>query len=224
VSPLDLVLGTTGTLLLATLLAGLVYRGQVRRAPAFFLLIAASLCWSVLVAADRERFWQLDYWLAKEWVHALLRVAVVLEIAQRTFLWLPGARRAAGLAMLGAASMTAVSFALLPPLAQDRVSYLASAGLACVLQGSVWLFMAISAVVVSYRVPLDCLTKAILVGYTPYLLIFTIGSSASAALGWDQARALQFHPPVYVALLAYWNQVVWAHGQGREHPLAAGIG
>ena len=91
-------------------------------------------------------------------------------------------------------------------------------GLAFVLQGSVWLFMAISAVVVSYRVPLDRLTKAILVGYTPYLLVFTVGSSVSAALGWEQARALQFHPPVYVALLAYWNHVAWTHGEGRERP------
>lgn len=222
-SPFDVLLGATGTLLLGTLFVGLIHRGHLRSSPAFVMLIAVTFGWSLLVAADRDSFWLLDYWLLKEWVHCLLRLAVALEIAQRTFLWLPGARRAAALAMLVAVSLTAVSFTLLPPLAQDRASYLGSAVLASVLQGSAWLFMAIAAVVTSYRVPLDRLGKAILVGYTPYLLVFTIGASASAALGWDQARALQFHQPAYVVLLIYWNRVVWATGQSRQRPPDPGM-
>jgi hypothetical protein len=67
-----------------------------------------------------------------------------------------------------------------------------------------------------YRLPVDPFHKAILVGFVPYLLVFSVGMRAMLEMGQAQSYLFQrAHAVAYVVLLAYWNRAAWAPVQSR---------
>jgi hypothetical protein len=82
-----------------------------------------------------------------------------------------------------------------------------------VLAGTVWLFLAISALILWYRLPVVPLHKALLLGFVPYLLIFTVAINLLKAFGGNvRAYAGYLKSAAYVALVAYWAVVAWRRG------------
>jgi hypothetical protein len=82
-----------------------------------------------------------------------------------------------------------------------------------ILNGTVWVFVAVSAVVLWYRLPVSRLDKALLVGFVPYLLVFTVSLTLLESLGWgaDVVRGMgHIQASAYELLLLYWNGVVWS--------------
>ena len=72
------------------------------------------------------------------------------------------------------------------------------------------MFTAIAIVVLWYRIPVDPLRKSILLGFVPYLLVFAVASSIIGAANARLFDAMNYGQIVaYVALLLYWNRVVW---------------
>ena len=83
------------------------------------------------------------------------------------------------------------------------------------LNGSVWLFSGLAAVILWYRLPIDGLQKAILVGLVPYLLASTAGlnflNSATTPETWTTIRPLVNTTLglAYLGLISYWGYVIW---------------
>ena len=84
-----------------------------------------------------------------------------------------------------------------------------------VLAGTLWLFIAISALILWYRLPVAPLHKALLLGFVPYLLIFTVAMNLLRAYGVSpnvRQYAGYFKNAAYQALLVYWAYVAWRPG------------
>src|SRR5713226_3351038 len=79
------------------------------------------------------------------------------------------------------------------------------------LNGTIWLFAAIAATILWYRLPVDPFHKAILIGFVPYLLIFTTGLNILDSYGWDLRTSVNYaQVGAYVALMAYWAHAAWS--------------
>src|SRR6185369_2745000 len=76
---------------------------------------------------------------------------------------------------------------------------------------AIWMFTALAALVLWYRLPLAPLPRAILMGYAPYLLVFTIGMSLLFNAASPQVRVLVGYvdPLAFFVLVNYWVRVAW---------------
>jgi hypothetical protein len=80
-----------------------------------------------------------------------------------------------------------------------------------VISASVWLFTALAALILWYRIPVDSFQKAILLGWVPYLLIFSAALNYVGDYG-PQFRELSnyVHTLAYLGLLVFWARAAWA--------------
>jgi len=175
-----------------------------------FLTDALMLVWP-------GTFYTTPFYAFKENAINALRFAVALEMAYRIFRAFPGARQTArrALLILLAATLVAVLFATAnapdAPALLDQVQ-------PKVVSASVWLFTVLAGLILWYRLPVDAFHKAILVGWVPYLLVF------SAALNYVGSHGPQFpeainriieitnyvHTVAYLGLLLFWARAAWA--------------
>jgi hypothetical protein len=194
----------------ATLLSALVLRRHYSASLVFPLYVLAVLGPDMLFSAWPERFFTWENYLFKEIVHNLLKFALALELAYRTFRAFPGALTTARVVLLVLLVVIGVVTLAAPLPARDPAD-IDIEWHARILNGTIWVFTGIAVVVLWYRVPVHALHKAILVGLVPYLLIFSSWMRALVEMGWNDARPYwRFHTLAYVALLFYWNRVAWS--------------
>jgi hypothetical protein len=112
--------------------------------------------------------------------------------------------------------MIATFFSVLPVWSSDsRISEVGLALQTRFMNGSVWLFSALAAVILWYRLPINALQKAILVGFVPYLLAATAGlnflESATTPETWNAIRPSVTNAmgAAYLCLVSYWAYVIW---------------
>jgi hypothetical protein len=78
------------------------------------------------------------------------------------------------------------------------------------LNGTVWLFCVVSGVILWYRLPVDPFHKAILLGFVPYLLVFSVASKILSDYGWDVLRPTGYvHTVAYVLVTTFWAHAAW---------------
>ena len=199
-----------GTALNAILIAGLILRGRYRLCVSFSLYAISVFVPSLLFSAWPERFFTWENYSLRELLHNVLKFAIALELAYRTF-------RAFPTAMVQARRITFVILAFVAVMAasgssgDDSTRIMMVEWHARVLNGTIWLLTGIAAVILWYRLPVDPFHKALLVGFVPYLLLFSVGMRAIVEMGWRDSWVLQRVPAyAYVALLAFWNRAAWA--------------
>jgi len=203
-SRLQIAIGVAAMLVEIGLLAGLVRRGHHRREPFFALYIAG-----VVVTNGALGLWyRWDVWLIHQAVTAALRFGVALGLGVAVFRHFP----AAGLAARRVALF--VLFVTLAGLFASRpeVSYthIVSVVVPRIANGAVWLFTGLAALVLWYRLPLTELQKAILLGFAPYLLVFTVAMNALGSVGWQLRNVVGYVDNLsYLALMGYWCRVAW---------------
>ena len=79
-----------------------------------------------------------------------------------------------------------------------------------ILNGTVWLFVALAILILWYRLPVHWFQKAILLSYVPYLLVFTVAMNALGDLGWHRGAWLdQLNVWAYLVLLLFWTITAW---------------
>jgi hypothetical protein len=210
--------------LAASLVAALIVRRRYRSCYSFSLYAVAVFVPSVLF-----RIWPDSYtwenYVIREVLHNLLKFAIALELAYRSFRAFPTALNQA----------RKIVFVILALVAAVAIAGTTSGGThaalsvewhARVLNGTIWLLSGIAAVILWYRLPVDPFHKAILVGFVPYLFLFSVGMRAMLEIGQAQTYYLQrAHGIAYVLLLAYWNRAAWssipAHGVLPQQELAS---
>jgi hypothetical protein len=216
----------TGTLALAIVLAGVLVRGRYRSWCFLALFLAGTLVSSVMIMAWPGRFYTKGFWQGKETALNFLRFAMALELAYRAFRAFPGALATARWALLFVLGVTfaAVVFS---GGGTDYPSFLGEIQ-PRVLNGSIWLFTAIAAIILWYRLPVDHFQKSVLLSYVPFLLIFTVcmnmlGSAGSA--GWDRAWPVRYgNQLAFVGLMLHWARAAWRRVEEPARPPARRTG
>jgi hypothetical protein len=216
-------IAVTGTVLAFFAVVGIAVRGRYRIWWFFSLYLAAVLVLGGLAQAwpDTPEFWQL-----RQTVYAGLRFAFAAEVGIRTMRAFPGAMATARRLVLLILLVTLVAVAT-PPAHTEGHTLFVSQVIPRVLNGSVWMLMAIAAVILWYRLPVHPFHKAVLLSYIPYVLVFTVVASYVPGAGWQREGVGQYVGQIaYVALLAFWNYAIWRKdppsdsGRGEQHPLA----
>lgn len=204
-----------GTLLLALLLAGLFFRRRARLCVSFTVYVAAVLVSNLLILLWPERFYAWWFYLTKEASLNLVKLAVAMELAIRVFQAFPRAIRTARNAIVLVLALTVVGVATAPPRApavgrEEWASALVLGLQPRITNGTAWLFGAIFAVILYYRVPLHSLHKAIAAGFMAYLLLFTLVLDFLGRVEPHVYRVLAYANNVaYTLLECYWVWAAW---------------
>lgn len=196
-----------GLVLLASLFAGLFARGGSRVAPSFALYVGVVLGTNLPIPLV-PGIYTWSYYVALEVTHAALRLVLAGEIGWRMFAHLPGARATLTAGLLLVVTLTLGAVLLAPLGAQPHV--VAQTALARLLHGTAWVFGALLAAKLYYRIPVHPLHQAILRGFVPFLMTFTVALGLLETFGWDvRLPASYAYTSAYLALLVYWNVAAW---------------
>ena len=181
--------------------------------PAWLLVVFTG---DVLMFGWPERFYTWGFWMAKETVYALLKLAIAMEITARAFQAFPSARATVQRVML-AVLLALLAFVLVGVRYDVALHDLARELQRRVANGVALVFCAAWAVVLYYRLPLHRLHRAILRGLVPYLLVFSAASTFTLVFGWDLRRAVNVvEAACWNLMLAYWCWEVWRRPPGGD--------
>jgi hypothetical protein len=210
-----------GTAFYCAVLSGLVVRRRVRVCYSFVLYIGANLVADLLMVLWPDQFNRQWFWLGKELLIHLLRFALALELTYWTFRAFPSARATVrGVLLL----VLLVTMAIVVPATADltpqegapTLGPLISRVQPRVLNGVNWLFIGVAALILWYRLPVHPLHKAILIGYVPYLLVFTVSLNIIESQGWAARELVNpIHTMAFVLLLGYWAVAAWRKADVR---------
>jgi hypothetical protein len=199
-----------GEFLLGLLLAGLLAR-RLRVCYSFTLYVLVVLVCELLITGWPGRFYKMEFWLPKEILLDVLKFAVALELAARTFRAFPGARATLRGVVFLVVSGTLVSMFVGPT--PETLGDVASQMLPRVVYGTIWLFTALAVVILWYRLPVHLFHKAILVGFVAFSLVFSVALTAIEVI--PQAQASYLQSIAYVLLLGYWAHAAWRRQEGQ---------
>jgi hypothetical protein len=184
----------------------LIRRRHYQRMPLFTLYAGGAALSKVVVGLHYTR----DTWMLQQAVTAALRFGVTLELIYRIFGAFPAAAATARrvmLVILVATALTAVS-ASMPDAVYTRSH---AEAIPRVTAAAAWMLTALAVLVLWYRLPLAPLPRAILMGYAPYLLIFTISLSLLFDAGSRHLRPWLGYVDMFAffVLANYWCRVAW---------------
>jgi hypothetical protein len=200
------VFGWFGVLQGFALFGVLLFRRHYRKMPLFTMYAGGVHLFNVNYGLHPT--WET--WMLLQVVSAALRLGVALELTYCIFGAFPAAALTARRVMLVLLVATAVTaLATAPPdvtytrIHAESIPRMASA--------AIWMLTALAGLVLWYRLPLAPLPRAVLMGYAPYLLVFTIGMSLLFDPGSERIRVWvgYLDPIAFVILTNYWLRVAW---------------
>lgn len=204
------------TLLLLAALVGLCVRRRLRLAYLFPVYLLAVVVLGSLPALWPESFHTWSFYWFKESVYSVLKVGVALEMTVRVFQAFPAARRSARSAFLAVLAITLVAAWAAspgPPLSQRGEQQWADLVLALnprIINGTAWLFGALFALILYYRVPLHPLHKSIAFGFMAYLLLLTLALDRLKRSDFAALPLVSYANSMgYVLVAGYWAWAAW---------------
>jgi hypothetical protein len=212
----DWALASVTVLLEGALLLAVLRKRRYRYCYAFAAYLAAQVAVSIVGFASSSIYSRWAAWGSKEYVYALIRLAVVAEIVLLVFRALPRARFR-GVILL---TIAAVVLAIALSAPYHRTSDYA---LAVDLAGrfsypTVWIIIASLGLVAWHRVPLHHLHKAILHGMLWLLVMQFLALDAER---WGEDRAWLAYRVVQCGIYMLWLRAAWLAEAvwGREEAL-----
>jgi hypothetical protein len=195
-------------LLVLLTLAGILARRRWGTCWSFTTYLSLILVCNSLVSFWPEQFYQPWFYLARTGLYDALKVGIALELAYRTFQAFPGARATARRVLLLLVIASSVILMAAPWDATYDAALLEWQPR--MLTATIWMLNALAVVVIWYRVPIHAFHKAILLGFVPYLLVFTILLRMLRHYGWDVLPVVQAAEPVaYMLLMGWWAWAAW---------------
>lgn len=187
------------------LLASLIARRRLQHCFTLPVLAAAWVTADLVVGLSPDsNTW--SFWIAKELVHALLALAVGLELSCRLLLAVPLGHLAVQRWLLGL-MLFAVALATTAPAGPANVTLLPR-----LLAALAWLYTGLAVVMARYSIPIDRLHGAVLATLSPYCILYWLTWSRT---GSDTAVAGLVNPAAFVAVL---GALVWAAWRDAPEP------
>ena len=144
-------------------------------------------------------FWSWEFWHFEQTVLEVVKLALAIELGVRVVAAFPGTWRLAR-SLLAAALLTTTAAVTLGGAPQHPL--LAS--------GTIWLFAAVSLVVILFNLPLHAWYRALLVGFVPYLFVFSSLQSIMSRRGYAIAETIgSIDQVAYLALVGWWVYAAW---------------
>ena len=195
-------------------LAGILTRRRATMCWSFVAYLSAILVGNSLVSFWPHRFFDAWFWFAQQALYDALKMAIAVELAYRTFQAFPAAQATARRVLFGLLILTSLALVGVPPAVSGGSPALYGAALLewepRVLMGTAWLMNAVAILVVWYRVPLHAYHRAILLGFVPYLIVFTTLLRMLDRYGWDILPFVNSaEPAAYMLLVGWWAYAVW---------------
>lgn len=194
------------TLALLLALLGLYRRGRLSLCWSFVPYSLAIIVCGGLAVFWPSRFFNPEFWLLKQAVYDVCKLAVAVELAYRALRAFPGAERQArrwfALILPGGLVLVATS----PARVYNEVADWQLRALVCI----VWLFTVTALAVLYYRLPVHVWHRALLGGFSAYLLIFGVGLQALRGAGWSVAPLVGLADGwAYLAVCCWWAVSAW---------------
>jgi hypothetical protein len=182
-------------------------------------------CWSftaylvtVVVTTSLMSFWPRafyneEFYLLSQALYDVLKLLVAIEIAHRVFRRFPGARPVAQVAVFLILAVTTLAFLAIPRNVPYRTWFEWQPR---IVAGTVWLFTVTTSLILWFRVPVLRWHRDLLLGFTPYLLVFVTLLGILRDYGWDIRLMFGILDSLaYLALVSWW---AWAAWRPREEP------
>jgi len=210
-SDLQLLLAHLVKAALVVLLAGMLVRGRLGLCWSFGLYLLAILVGNSLATLLPQQFFTYSFWMLKQGVYDLLKVAVALELAWRAFAAFPAAWRTARVVLLSLVVLSGLWVAWLTPRSFVTLWQWQPGA----VTAAIWLLTATALLVVFYQVPIGDWQRAIMLGLAPYLLVFVTLLNVLRRRGWDVRNEVSLaDAAAYLALVVFWAWAAWR----REQP------
>jgi len=192
---------------LLALLVAMAMRGRFGVCWSFTLYVAAILVGNSLATLWPHRFYTPAFWVLKQGVYDLLKIAVGIELAWRAFSAFPGAWRIARVVILLLLTSSTVALAWLTPRSMYRNLWDWQPG---VVTAAVWLLTAVALLVVLYQIPIGDWQRAIVLGFAPYLLVSVTLLNIWQRRGWQVREEIGLLDSfAYLALVLFWVRAAW---------------
>lgn len=189
-------------------LAGLTMRRRLHLCWSFVIYVVVVLGCDTAIVMWPERFYTHDFWMVKQALFDSAKVAVAMELAYRVVRAFPGAMRTARVSALALLTFSTVVIVAGPWAADYR--RMAEWQPRMVL-GVVLLFTLTALVVLWYNLPVRAWHRTLLMGFTAYLLVFTVVLNVLRTQGWKAGEWLGlFDAVAYLALTIWWAFAAWA--------------
>jgi len=192
---------------LLALLVAMAMRGRLSLCWSFTLYLLAILVGNSLATFWPHRFYTGAFWVLKQGVYDLLKIAVGIELAWRAFSAFPGAWRVARVVILALLTSSTVALAWLTPRSTYRNLWDWQPG---VVTAAVWLLTAVALLVVLYQIPIGEWQRAVVLGFAPYLLVSITLINIWQRRGWQVREVIGLLDSVaYLALVLFWVYAAW---------------
>lgn len=201
------ILATLSTGLLALLLVGMLRRGRVRVCYTFFAYVTAATIFSTLIFLFPEHYTP-EAFIVKQGIYDSLLFGMALELSCRVFSAFRGiAGKARLLLALSVVISSAIVFVLTP--ANSDYAHLARYQPGITTAG-LWCLTFVALLIVWYQVPVPHFTRAILLAYVPYLVVFVVYVDLIGRLGWGVIHNLNvLNAAAYSAAVGYLAHAAW---------------
>lgn len=214
-SPAQVVLSQLVKVALVAALAGTFARGRYRACLTFPVYLALVLACDTVVSLWPERFYVEWFWILQQSAWDLAKLAVALELACRVFRVFPGARSVAHVTIAAVLAITTAVIIALPAWASYTA--VAQEWQPRVLTGTIWLMTSIAILVVWYRLPIHPFQRAILIGFVPYLAVFSSLLNVLRHHGWEFREWVNVaDASAYLLAASWWAWSAWRRDEVLE--------
>jgi len=201
------VLVVLAILLLATLCVALFRHGKARYCISFAAYAAFVLTANVLILLFPQHY-SPEVYMVKQGIYDSLLFGMALELSVRTFSAFTGVAGFVRLLLALAVTTSTTVIFLATPVDPGYETYLQfQPG---ITTAGVWCLSFVGLLIVWYQIPVPTLTRAIILGFAPYLVVFTVYIDFIGRLGWGAIQHLNLlNAFCYDVVAAYWAYAAW---------------
>jgi hypothetical protein len=193
--------------IMALVVIALFSNGRARQCLAFSVYITVATGFGVLILAFPSRYTP-GVFQVKQGIYDALLLGMAIELSIKVFGAFSGvAQRVRAILAAAVIGSTGVIFLLTPANARytDLARYQPG-----ITTGGIWCLAFVAVLIVWYQIPVPTFTRAIILGYVPYLVVFVVCVDMIGRLGWGAIDGINVANAVaYDAVAGYWLYSAW---------------
>lgn len=196
--------------LMGLVVAGLFRSGRARESLTFTAYMTVATSFGVAILAFPS-WYTPEVFQIKQGIYDSLLLGMAIELSIKVFgAFLGVAGRVRALLAIAVIVSSTLILILTPRNAaySDLSQYQPG-----VTTAGIWCLTLVALLIVWYQIPVPLFTRAILLGYVPYLVIFVVCIDLIGRLGWGAIDGINLlSAGAYDVLAAYWAHAAWRKG------------